>query len=53
MKATTCKGCNRVLWEKDADDDGMCPNCKLPEKAKKAKPKWVGDALKKTEKDDK
>jgi hypothetical protein len=28
MKWTTCKKCNRVLWEKDADRNGLCEDCR-------------------------
>jgi hypothetical protein len=28
MKWTTCKKCNRVLWEKDADENGLCVDCR-------------------------
>jgi phage FluMu protein Com len=38
MKAIGCKKCNRILWEKDADKDGLCPDCRetpVPEPKKK------------------
>jgi hypothetical protein len=25
---TTCKRCNRVLWEEDADENGLCVDCR-------------------------
>jgi hypothetical protein len=25
---TTCKKCNRVLWEEDADENGLCEDCR-------------------------
>ena len=28
MNWTACKKCNRVLWEKDADEDGLCIDCR-------------------------
>jgi hypothetical protein len=33
------KKCNRVLWEEDADKDGLCVDCrgKKPEQKEKAK----------------
>ena len=42
MKAIGCKDCNRILWEKDADKDGLCEDCaakpkeKAPEKKQSA-----------------
>jgi hypothetical protein len=39
MKAIGCKKCNRILWEKDADKDGLCEDCReaspVPEPKKK------------------
>ncbi len=30
MTGTACKKCNRFLWEKDADKNGLCPDCRVP-----------------------
>jgi hypothetical protein len=27
-KWVTCKKCNRILWEEDADKDGLCVDCR-------------------------
>jgi hypothetical protein len=39
MKTTGCKDCNRILWEKDADKDGLCEDCAKPEPKAKKGPK--------------
>jgi hypothetical protein len=28
MKCVGCKNCNRILWEKDADKNGLCVDCR-------------------------
>jgi hypothetical protein len=30
-----CSKCNRVLWEEDADKDGLCVDCRPAPKKKK------------------
>lgn len=42
-KWTTCKKCNRILWEEDADKDGLCVDCRPAEKLRVAKPKEEDD----------
>ena len=41
---TTCKDCNRILYNKDADKDGRCEDCREEpeEKAEKKKPATKG-----------
>ena len=36
-KWVTCKKCNRVLWEEDADKDGVCVDCRGKKPEQKAK----------------
>ena len=33
---TICKECNRVLFNKDADKNGLCEDCAKPEPTPKA-----------------
>ena len=36
-KGTSCKQCNRFLWEKDADKNGLCEDCRAKPEAPKKK----------------
>ena len=36
---TTCKDCNVILYNKDADKDGLCEDCRVEPKAKGKEPK--------------
>lgn len=58
MEATTCKYCNRVLRERDVDEDGLCKiDCGRKQEAKEAlgigKPKFSAKPERKDEKDEK
>ena len=35
----TCKGCNRILYPKDADKDGLCVDCRKKPAPKVKEPK--------------
>lgn len=41
-KWTTCKKCNRVLWEEDADENGLCPDCRAVQEEDYEKPTYRG-----------